>query len=46
MGEQKNCQIKNLNYIFFADDKKKKTKWDNQPSCDRFTWWSSRGDKS
>jgi hypothetical protein len=32
MGEQKNCHLKNLNYIFFADDKKRKTKWDNQPS--------------
>ena len=32
MGEQKICQLKNLNYIFFADDKKRKTKWDNQPS--------------
>ena len=32
MGEQKICQLKNLNYIFFADDEKRKTKWDNQPS--------------
>ena len=32
MGEHKICQLKNLNYIFFADDKKRKTKWDNQPS--------------
>jgi hypothetical protein len=32
MGEQNICQLKNLNYIFFAIDKKRKTKWDNQPS--------------
>ena len=32
MGEQNICQLKNLNYIFFADDKKRKSKWDNQPS--------------
>ena len=41
MGEQKICQLKNLNYGFFAVDKKRKTKWYNQPSSNVT---GSRGD--